>query len=163
VLERRKEIAPRLKDFANDGDLTLVDAIGKDVTEVGDIVERIWGSGLLDRVGVDPHGIGGVLEEIENRGIPADVITGISQGWKLTGAIKTAERKLAGGELVHSGAPMMAWCAGNARVEPRGNAVLITKQASGTAKVDPLMALFNAVALLSLNPAARDAATCEAW
>jgi phage terminase large subunit-like protein len=46
----------------------------------------------------------------------------------------------------------MAWCVGNAKVEPRANSMLITKQASGSAKIDPLMALFNAVTLLSLNP-----------
>uniref|UniRef100_UPI003CCFFFE5 hypothetical protein n=1 Tax=Escherichia coli TaxID=562 RepID=UPI003CCFFFE5 len=38
--------------------------------------------------------------------------------------------------------PLMAWCVGNARVEPKGNAILITKQASGRGKIDPLMALF---------------------
>lgn len=45
----------------------------------------------------------------------------------------------------------------NAKVEPKGNAMLITKQASssgtGAAKIDPLMALFNAVQLMSLVPA----------
>ena len=76
----------------------------------------------------------------------------VPQGWKLNGAIKTTERKVAGGELVHAGQPIMAWCVGNARVEDRGNAILITKQASGKAKIDPLMAVFNAVSLMNMNP-----------
>jgi phage terminase large subunit-like protein len=70
----------------------------------------------------------------------------------MTGAIKTAERKLAEGGMKHGGQRMMAWCVGNAKVEPRGNAIVITKQASGTAKIDPLLATFNAVTLMSLNP-----------
>ena len=68
-----------------------------------------------------------------------DQIVGISQGWKLTGAIKTAERKLADGSLRHSGQGLMAWAVSNARVERKGNAIIITKQASGTAKIDPLI------------------------
>ena len=79
---------------------------------------------------------------------------GISQGWRLGGSIKTAERKLAEGGIKHNGRPMMAWCVGNARVEPKGNSILITKQASGFAKIDPLMAFFNAVSLMALNPSA---------
>jgi phage terminase large subunit-like protein len=47
----------------------------------------------------------------------------------------------------------MAWAVSNARVEPKGNAIVITKQASGTAKIDPLMAAFNAIAWMSTNPA----------
>jgi phage terminase large subunit-like protein len=86
--------------------------------------------------------------------IKAEQIVGISQGWKLSGAIKTTERKIAGNELVHCAQPLMAWCVSNAKVEPKGNAMLITKQASGSAKIDPLMALFDAVSLMSLNPTA---------
>lgn len=156
VLERRKSEAPRFHDFEKDGDLTIVKNIGADVTEVADLSARIEASGNLDKIGVDPAGLGAILDELETAGIPADKIIGISQGWKLTGAIKTAERKIAEGAMVHGGQKMMSWCVGNARVEPRGNAVIITKQSSGTAKIDPLMAMFNAVSLMSLNPVSND-------
>lgn len=152
VLERRKSEAERFRDFARDGDLSLVRQIGDDVIEVADIVAEVMFSGLLDKVGVDPHGLGGILDALVQAGVPQEKIIGISQGWKLTGAIKSAERKLAEGTFIHGGQPMMAWCVGNAKVEPRGNAIAITKQASGFAKIDPLMAAFDAVALMSLNP-----------
>lgn len=152
VLERHKQEAQRFRDFERAGDLTLVRSIGDDVHEVADIVMRVDASGLLDKVGVDTHGIGGILDAIIERGLEDSRVVGVSQGWKLTGAIKTAERRLAEGALWHGGTGLMAWCVGNARVEPRGNAVMITKQGSGNAKIDPLMALFNAVVLMSLNP-----------
>jgi phage terminase large subunit-like protein len=46
----------------------------------------------------------------------------------------------------------MWWAVANARVEPKGNAIIIMQQASGSAKIDPLMAAFNAIALMSTNP-----------
>ena len=152
VLERRKSEAPKLHDFSKDGDLSLVRHIGDDVEEVADIVEQVNESGLLDRVGVDPAGIGAILDAIVARGIDQDIVVGVSQGWRMGGAIKTTERKLAEGGLVHASQNLMNWCCGNARVEPRGNSILITKQASGTAKIDPLIALFCAVSLMALNP-----------
>jgi phage terminase large subunit-like protein len=152
VLQRRQSEAPRLRDFAKDGDLRLVDEIGQDVDEIAAIVAQVNESGKLDKVGVDALGIGSIVDALVAAGIEQDRIVAIPQGYKLNGAIKTAERKLAEGSLKHAGAPLMAWCVGNARVEPKGNAISITKQASGTAKIDPLMALFNAVYLMSLNP-----------
>jgi len=47
----------------------------------------------------------------------------------------------------------MEWATSNAR-EPKGNAILVTKQASGSAKIDPSTAAFNAIALMSTNPMA---------
>ena len=152
VMERRKSEAPRFHDFSKDGDLTLVKLMGDDVFDVAEIVSKIEERGLLDKIGVDPSGLGGIMDALVEAEIPQEKIVGISQGWKMTGAIKTAERKLAEGIMVHGGQPLMNWCVGNARIEPRGNAVIITKQAAGTAKIDPLMAMFNAVTLMSLNP-----------
>ena len=152
VLERRKAEAPRFKDFEKDGDLTIVPVIGVDVHEASDIVEKIERSDLLDKVGVDPIGIGAILDELEDRKIPEDKIIGVSQGWRLGGAIKTTERRLAQRSIIHSHQNMMDWCVGNALVEPRANSIMITKQLSGSAKIDPLMAMFNAVTLMSLNP-----------
>lgn len=157
VLERRKEIAPLLLDFKKQGDLTIVERPGDDVQEVADIICQVRDTGLLPdekSIGVDAAGIGDIVDELttEDRGITMEQIIAISQGYRLNGAIKTTERKVAGGEMVHGGRPMMAWCVGNARVEDKGNAILITKQASGKAKIDPLMAVFNAVSLMALNP-----------
>lgn len=45
----------------------------------------------------------------------------------------------------------MTWCVGNAKGKRSGNAVIITKQESGVCKIDPVISMFNAVALMSLN------------
>lgn len=159
----RKEIAPRLEDFERDGDLTFVDiaetadGANADVRGVADIVERIFKAGLLPEkagIGVDAVGIAAILDELALREIPDDCIAAVPQGYRLSGVIKGAARKLKDGTLKHGGRPMMAWCVGNARSELRGSAVLVTKQASGTAKIDPLIGLFNAFDLMSRNPEA---------
>ena len=161
ALERRKSEASKYRDFGKAGDLIIVKEIGQDIKEAGDIVRKCEESGLLDRIGVDQAGIGAIVDELEagdengNGAIEHERIVGIPQGWRLNGAIKTTERKVAEKTLIHGGQPLMAWCVGNARVEPRGNAISITKQASGTGKIDPLMATFNAVALMAMNPEAK--------
>ncbi|MGZ0026430.1 terminase large subunit [Stenotrophomonas maltophilia] len=166
VLERRKDIVTMLREFERVGDLTIVKLPGQDVDQLADAICRIKLAGLMPEengVGVDPAGIGAVVDELttEDRGIDLKQIVAVSQGWKLNGAIKTTERALAGGDLVHAGQPLMAWSVGNAKVVPTGNAITITKQVSGTAKIDPLMALFNAVSLMALNPTARGISVYE--
>lgn len=175
VLELRKDIAPRLLDFEKQGDLRLVDdGSREDVSEVADIVEQLDQAGLLPEklaIGVDIAGITDIVDELAARGFDATEdgngrVVGIQQGWRLTNMIKTCERRLASGEIVHADQPIMAWCVGNAKIEARGNAVTITKQVSGSAKIDPLMAKLNAAELMSRNPKAAPTSLYddpEAW
>ncbi len=134
-----------------------MDRPGQDVIEVADILKSIKDRNLFPAkhaIGVDAAGIGDIVDELTSpeRGFTMEEIVAISQGWKLNGAIKTTERKLAGGEMVHGGRRFMNWCAGNARIVANGNAISITKQVSGSAKIDPLMATFDATSLMALNP-----------
>ena len=159
VLERRKEIAPRLLDFQRDGNLTIVKRPGEDVTQLADTICLARERKLLpdkNCIGVDAAGIGAIVEELSSPGrkFTDDHVVAISQGWRLNGAIKTVERMIAGGEFIHGATDMMAWCVSNARVVQVGNAITINKQVSGTAKIDPLMATFDAASLMALNPAA---------
>lgn len=154
ALDRRKSESARYRDFERDGDLTIIEALPEDVSEIAATIKRVSDSGLLSGVGLDPEKTHKVMfQALVDVGIDEKIIFGIPQGWKLCGAISVAERKIAEGALLHGGRPLMAWCISNAKVEPKGNASLITKQASGWAKIDPVMAMFSAVSLMALNPA----------
>ncbi|WP_341773353.1 terminase large subunit [Comamonas thiooxydans] len=160
AMERRKSEASKYQDFIKAGDLVLVEEVGQDVDEVVAIVGQIEESGLLDKVGVDRLGLGAIYDALvgtdeEPGPILAEQVVGIPQGYQLNGAIKTAERHVAAKKMLHGGSALLAWCVGNAKTVLQGNAVTITKQASGTGKIDPLMAIFDAVYLMALNPEAK--------
>jgi phage terminase large subunit-like protein len=165
ALERRKEIAPRLKDFEADGDLTLVKMGQELVDQVAALVVRIRDSGKMPEVGgigVDAWGMGPLVDALVAAGFdPGDAvakragqIVPIRQGVGLTGTIKTAEFKLGDRMLRHDGSALMAWCVSNARSELRGSNLYISKEAAGSSKIDPLIAMLNAVQLLETGPEA---------
>lgn len=152
AMERRKKYASKYRDFENENKLTIVEEIGQDQYEIVEFILMIYDSGLLVEIGVDQHGLSSLIEALVAAGIPEDIIIGVPQGWKMQSAIKAVERRLAEKKIEHDGSNMMQWCVGNARTKPVGNAVMITKQESGTAKIDPLMALFDAASCMAQNP-----------
>ena len=164
VLEVRKEIAPRLMDFAEAGDLTILDPDHptQDIEEVAALIKAVADAGLLperDAIGVDPYGISAMLDELILNGVTDDQIVAVRQGPALSPAIWGIERKLKNGTYRHGGQPMMDWCLGNAKTETRGSAVMITKFTAGRAKIDPLIAGLNAYQLMSRNPVASNSAS----
>ena len=158
VFDRRKEIAPRLRDFEGDRDLIVCEDSDQDIIEIADICERLFLSGKLPEkagIGLDAYGVASLLDALAERGMDGDLLLAVGQGWKLQSAITTLPRKLKDRSMVHCGQPLMAWAVGNAKTELRGSNYLVTKQAAGASKIDPLMATFNASMLMFLNPEAR--------
>jgi phage terminase large subunit-like protein len=157
VLMRRKSIAAELEGFADDEDLTIVDDKLDDVTAIIAKIERIKDAGLLACVAIDSEGpYGEFVDALAEIGITEEdgKIVGIGQGYKLMNAIKTTERKLANGTLLHAPSRLMDWCVGNVRIEPTATAIRATKQNAGDAKIDPWCALMDAATVMLKNPSA---------
>lgn len=156
VLELRKSIAPDLRDLERAGDLVLVDNLEEEACpEIAEIALQLREAGLLPEeggIGVDPVGIAAIVDALLEVGFEMEDIAGIMQGYKLHAAIKGAPAKLKARRLLHGGQPLMTFSVENARTEATKNAVIVTKAESGTAKIDPLMALFNAFQLMSRHP-----------
>lgn len=152
VLERNKQFASQIHDYARADELVIVNRVGDDVLEFAQICRKIYDSGLLFKIGLDPAGVGAILEALEAEDIPEDYLTGVPQGWPLTATTKTLERWLAAGEVEHAPQALMNWCVSNTRIEPKGNNFVITKQASSDAKIDTVLAMLNATHQMMTNP-----------
>lgn len=155
VLERRQTIAPQLRDFAASGELSIVGDELADVSAIVEIIADIKRRNVLACVAVDPAGIGEFVDALAEIQITPEnkQVVGAPQGYAMMHAIKTAERKLANGTLWHNGSSLMAWCVSNIKIEPTATAIRATKQNAGDAKIDAAMAMFNAVTVMSQNPA----------
>lgn len=158
VLELRKEVAPALRDFQESGDLTIAGTTEEIIESVVEYARRIREARLFPKeggIGLDAHGIGALVDALDEAGFEQPLITAVApQGFKIQSAVFSMERKLKDKTVEHGGQPLMDFCVGNAKAELRGSSVLITKQAAGKAKIDPLIAGLMATKLLEANPAA---------
>ena len=156
VLERRKSIASRLRDFVAEGSLTICNDDLEDISEIVEIAQDVKARGKLVSVAADPAGLGAFVDALADVGITPEngMVIGAPQGGYLMNAIKTAERKLVNGTLWHDGSALMAWCVGNLKIEATATTIRATKANAGDAKIDPAMAMFDAVTVMSRNPEA---------
>lgn len=174
VLKRRKSIESTLRGFAAAGDLVLCEevapvadelgedadyAVPQDIREIVEIIEQVKDSGLLPEkqaIGLDPEGVSDLVDELAKIGLhvgaPDYQVSPVRQGFQLMSAIVGLARKLKFAGAVHAGSKMMTWCVSNAKEEKGRQSVMIVKNAAGVAKIDPLVAAFNAYKLLELNP-----------
>lgn len=157
VLEQRKEIAPRLRNFEEQGDLVLLedgDPTG-DVRGVAEIAARLLEAGLFPAdgaIGVDTTNLAAIQHQLFKVGISYEQLVVIGQDWRLSPAIWGMERMLKQGSFRHAGQPLMAWSVGNGRPEQKGSAIRMTKEIAGKAKIDPLVATFDAMMLMLRDP-----------
>lgn len=158
---KRKEIEPRLRDFERAGCLVIVEQVGEDSKQLARMVRMVFDTDLLAGIGIDPAKIAALKAALVAEGVidaedpdPKFFIK-VRQGWSLYGAMLDTERSMAEGRYEHAGQTIVDWAVGNAKCVARGNAMLVTKEVSGKAKIDPVMSSFNAMELMSYNPPAR--------
>lgn len=154
ALERRKENKQLMEDFEKAGELKIVENIGEDVQQAGVIAKLIYDTGKMPEhaFGLDKLGMPSLLDGLLAAGIPQEAMLAVPQGYMLSGYATTTERKLAEGTFVPAKQGLVKWAVSNAKGKMSGNALMITKQESGKGKIDPVIAMFNAVALMSSNP-----------
>lgn len=183
VLDRRKEIAPVLRDYAADGDLRIceessrldADALAlalasgetfepplpQDMAELVEIVARVRDRGLLPAeyaIAVDRVGSPMLVDALGSIGVKDPQLYAQGQGYMLNAAIAALPRMLKDGRALHGGRRLMAWCVGNAKVTYSGSALVMTKQNAGAMKIDPVIAMLNAFMALARGPVATPAA-----
>ena len=64
VLERRKSEASVLQDFERAGEFVICDQFGDDIAEIAALAKRIDETGLLHAIGLDPFGVGAIVDAL---------------------------------------------------------------------------------------------------
>lgn len=155
VLTRRKDIASRLRDFEEEGSLTLASRGMNNVREMARLCGSILRTGLLPEkkaVGIDPNNASVIFEELDKVGIVDSMRIKLLQGPALQPALYGLDLKLDDKTFSHDGSSMMDWIVSNVRLEMTSKGPMATKRAAGSAKIDPFIAAEQATILMSWNP-----------
>jgi len=161
VLDVRKDIASRLRDFEGEGTLAFCE-VSEYIARIAEIAAQLRDAGLLpenNAVGFDPNNIAAFVDALALRKIDGAMLRRLRQGPALSPALWGLEHKLSDGTISHDGSALMAWSVGNVKIEVRGNGNMATKQAAGRAKIDPVIAMLCAAILMSWNPLAAGVAS----
>jgi phage terminase large subunit-like protein len=159
VFERRKSIASTLQGFVDDGDLTICAGPTDDIDGVVKVCVRVREAGVLADhagIGLDPFGVAVLIDALAEAGFTYGEgrtdLEPVGQGYRLNGMVRGLPRKLKDGTLIHGGQRLLAWCVANSKAEQKGNNLVITKQAAGISKIDPVIALLVASMCMARNP-----------
>lgn len=187
VVDRRKDIASKLEELRDLGEIVICEeaefdeaaaqvaiedggdmpqVIPPDVAEVVEYVEQIRAAGLLPEkygIGVDPAGISLTIDALNAIGIADETIYPVGQGYRLNPAITMLPRMLKAGTARHAGQKLMDWCVSNAKATYAGSALTVSKQVAGSAKIDPLIAVFNCFMLLARHPKAAQSGEIQVY
>jgi phage terminase large subunit-like protein len=158
VLTRRKDIASRLRNFEEEGSLTIEANNMDNIRALAATAARVLHAGLLpakNAVGIDPNNAAAIFEELARMGIPDSMLRKLKQGSALASALYGLDLKLGDYSISHDGSRMMQWVVSNVRIEMTKDGPMATKKAAGSAKIDPFIAAEEAAILMSWNPAAK--------
>jgi len=156
-VDRQQQNREFYDTFVAEGSLTVVKTMTEGTRLVVQKVQSILDSGRLGKVGLDTSSIVGIVDALAQIRVTEDndLLIGVRQGPALMGAADGLAWKAEDGTLLHDGSELMAWCVGNAVMHQAKTSHYITKDAGGSAKVDPLVAAVMAAELMADNPKAR--------
>lgn len=138
-------------EFVESGVLTVGETENADVVGLFSLAERLYKTGKLSCVGVDPAKLQSIIQMMEDAGM---TVVAVKQGWQLNPHLIATERLIYNGGIVHSGSPMLRWNFSNALLSERGMAKALVKPSGATGgggyqKIDGVVCVVMAVAVAS--------------
>lgn len=151
ALDKNKRSASKLLELANLKEITIVNKVSQQFTEITALIKMLDNTGKLYQIGVDPSGLGTFNTDLEEAGINTDKIIGISQGYKMQQHITTLENLLGKESIKFASQELIRWQVSNTRLILKSNTVMVSK-ADSADKIDNIISILNSIAIISQNP-----------